>query len=212
MSRKTYIKMKNLFKRIVQKLEKEKAYLNRLDANIGDGDHGRTIATSFRKALEKLGSKENLDIGVFLEEMGRNLVFFGGAATGPLFGTAFVEAGKTLEGKETIFLEDWTKALENAEKGIKRIGKAKVGEKTMLDAIHPAVLSLKESLSGNDSLKKALKKAGQSAQKGMESTKDLISKKGRSSRLGERTKGHIDPGATSSYFILVTIIKTCKKF
>ncbi len=202
--------MKNLLERIVQKLEKEETYLNHLDATIGDGDHGRTIATSFRRVLEELGPEGDLDIGIFLRKVGRNLAFSGGAATGPLFGTAFMEAGKALEGKETLCLGDWTKALESAEEGIKRIGKAKVGEKTMLDTIHPAVLSLKESISSNDSLEEALEKARQSAQKGMKSTKDLISKRGRSSRLGERTKGHIDPGAVSSYFILATIIEICK--
>jgi len=209
-SKETYAKMRNILEKIVKKLEKEESYLNHLDADIGDGDHGRTIVTSLRKALEELSPKGDSDIGAFLKKIGRNLAFSGGAATGPLFGTAFIEAGKTLKGKETLSLEDWAKALEAAENGIKKRGKAKVGEKTMLDTIHPAVQSLKESLSNNESLKKALKKARQAAQKGMESTKDLVSKRGRSSRLGERTKGHIDPGAASSYFILETVIETCK--
>ena len=210
MSKETYVKMKNLLKKIVQKLEIKESYLNHLDADIGDGDHGRTIVTSLRKALEGLGPEEDLDVGAFLKKVGRNLAFSSGAATGPLFGTAFIEAGKALEGKEILSLKDWTIALETAEEGIKKRGKAKVGEKTMLDTIHPAVQSLKESLSCNEPLRKALEKARQAAQKGMESTKDLVSKRGRSSRLGERTKGHIDPGAASSYFILETVIETCK--
>ncbi len=211
MSKETYIKMKDLLEKIVQKLEKEESYLNHLDADIGDGDHGRTIATSFRKALEELNLEGDLDIGVFLKKVGRNMAFSGGAATGPLFGTAFMEAGKVLEGEKALSLRDWAIALESAEEGIKKRGKAKVGEKTMLDTIHPAVESLKKSFSCNEPIEKALEKARQSAQKGMESTKDLISKRGRSSRLGERTKGHIDPGAASSYFILETVIETCKK-
>jgi len=210
LSRETYLKMKNLLEKIVQRLEKEESYLNHLDANIGDGDHGRTITTSFRKALEELSPEEDLDIGAFLKKVGRNLAFSGGAATGPLFGTAFIEAGKALEGKETLSLKDWTIALEAAQEGIKKRGKAKVGEKTMLDTIHPAVQSLKESLSCNEPVEEALEKAKQSAQKGMESTRDLISRRGRSSRLGERTKGHIDPGAASSCFILETVIESCK--
>jgi len=211
LSREIYVKMKSLLEKIVQKLEEKQSYLNRLDANIGDGDHGRTIATSFRKALGELGPQEDLDIGVFLEKVGRNLAFSAGAATGPLFGTAFIEAGKALQGKEALSLEDWTKALGAAEEGIKKRGKAKVGEKTMLDAIHPVVRSLRESLSYNEPLGEALEKARKAAQKGMESTKDLISKRGRSSRLGERTKGYTDPGAASSYFILETIIEDCGK-
>ena len=203
--------MRNLLEKIVKKLEIKESYLNHLDADIGDGDHGRTIVTSLRKALEGLGPEEDLDVGAFLKKVGRNLAFSSGAATGPLFGTAFIEAGKALEGKEILSLKDWTIALETAEEGIKKRGKAKVGEKTMLDTIHPAVQSLKESLSCNEPLRKALEKARQAAQKGMESTKDLVSKRGRSSRLGERTKGHIDPGAASSYFILETVIETCRK-
>ncbi len=210
MSRETYVKMKSLLEKIVQRLEKEESCLNYLDANIGDGDHGRTITTSFRKVLEELSPERDLDIGAFLKKVGRSLAFSGGAATGPLFGTAFIEAGKALEGKEVLSLEDWVRALEAAEEEIKKRGKAKVGEKTMLDTIDPAVQSLKKSFSCNEPIEKALEKARQSAQKGMESTKDLISKRGRSSRLGERTKGHIDPGAASSYFILETVIETCK--
>lgn len=211
MSKETYAKMKNLLEKIVQKLEKEESYLNHLDANIGDGDHGRTIATSFRKTLEELSPEKDLDIGAFLKKVGGSIAFSGGAATGPLFGTAFIEAGKALEGKEALSLENWAKALESAEEGIKKRGNAKVGEKTMLDAIHPAVQSLKKSFSCSESLNEALEKVRQSAQKGMESTKNLISKRGRSSRLGERTKGHIDPGAASSYFILETVIEACRK-
>jgi len=209
LSREIYVKMRNLLGRIVQKLEKEESYLNRLDADIGDGDHGRTISTSLRKALEELGSEGDLDIGAFLKRVGRSLAFSAGAATGPLFGTAFMEAGKALEGKEALSLEDWVRALEAAEEGIERRGKAKVGEKTMLDTIYPALQSLKESLSCNEPPGEALEKARDSARKGMESTRDLISRRGRSSRLGERTKGHIDPGAASSYFILETMIEAC---
>lgn len=79
--------------------------------------------------------------------MGRSLAFSAGAATDPLFGTAFIEAGKVLEGRETLSLQDWVMSLEATEEGIKKRGKAKVGEKTMLDTIYPAVQSLKESLS-----------------------------------------------------------------
>ena len=105
-----------------------------------------------------------------------------------------------------IELEDLAKMLEAAQEGIKRRGKAKVGEKTMLDTIYPASESLKNSLSKNLSLKDALQDMKKAAREGMESTKDLISQRGRSSRLGERTVGHIDPGAASSYLIIESAV------
>jgi len=174
-----------VIKAAVKKLDEKKRYLDRLDSPIGDGDHGRTVSNAFQKIVPLLEEGEaNNDIGRLLRSIGRNLALSAGAAAGPLYGTAFMEAGKVVEGKADVGLEELTKMLEAAKGGVKKRGKAEVGEKTMLDTIHPALESLKESLSK------------------MESTRDLISQKGRSSRLGERTRGHIDPGAASSYLII----------
>lgn len=194
-------------KAAVEKLDEEKRYLDRLDSPIGDGDHGRTVSNAFQKIVPLLEEGEaNNDIGRLLRGIGRNLALSAGAAAGPLYGMAFMEAGKVVEGKTDVGLEELTKMLEAAKEGIKRRGKAKVGEKTMLDTIHPASESLKESLSKNLSLKDALQQMRKAAKKGMESTRDLISQKGRSSRLGERTRGHIDPGAASSYLIIEAVV------
>lgn len=194
-------------KAAVEKLDEEKRYLDRLDSPIGDGDHGRTVSNAFQKIIPLLEKDEaNNDIGGLLRSIGRSLALSAGAAAGPLYGTAFMEAGKVVEGKSEVGLEELTKMLEAAEEGIKRRGKAKVGEKTMLDTIHPASEALKESLSKNLSLKDALQQMKKAAKKGMESTKDLISQRGRSSRLGERTRGHIDPGAASSYLIIEAVV------
>ena len=198
-----------ILQKIVSSLEERRAELNRLDANIGDGDHGRTITNAFKNTLEQMKSFEEKDIGSALKKMGKILAFSTGAAAGPLFGSAFMEAGKRVEGKEELTLKDWRDALMGAVEGIKKRGKAEVGEKTMLDTIYPAAQALKRSVENNDSLKQGLSEALQAARQGMESTKDLISKRGRSSRLGERTKGYIDPGAASSYYILEAIITSC---
>lgn len=205
-----YSKVKKMLEGIVETLKEKKEYLNRLDAEIGDGDHGRTVFEVFEKALDKIKSEEKeSDIGTLLKEVGRTIAFSGGAATGPLFGTAFIEAGKTIEGKSEIKLEDWSRLVKAAEEGIKKRGRAQVGEKTMLDTIHSVSESLQKSIDQKASLEKSLVKAEKAARKGMESTRDIVSKRGRSSRLGERTKGHLDPGATSSYYILKSIIKDC---
>jgi len=217
----SYSKIKKIMKSIVKELEEKRDYLNRLDGEIGDGDHGRTITNAFKKAQEVLLesesgredearlSCENADLGTLLKGIGRTIAFSTGAAAGPLYGTAFIEAGKATEGKEELQLEDWAKLTEAAEAGIIKRGRGKVGEKTMLDTLHPMVEALKEMLAQNKPLKEALRRAKEAAREGMESTREMVSKRGRSSRLGERTKGHIDPGAASTYYIIEAIIGTC---
>jgi len=206
----SYSKVEKMLEGIVDTLREKKEYLNRLDAEIGDGDHGRTVFEVFAKALDKFKlAAKDYDIGTLLKEVGRTIAFSGGAATGPLFGTAFIEAGKAIGGRREIRLEDWSRSVKAAEEGIKKRGRAEVGEKTMLDTIHSVSESLQRSIGQKESLEKALINAEKSAREGMESTRDIVSKRGRSSRLGERTKGHLDPGAASSYYILKSIIKDC---
>jgi len=202
-------KIVSILQEIVKVLEGKQEELNRLDANIGDGDHGRTVAGAFKNVLKQEKELEGKDIGEALQIIGRTLAFSTGAATGPLYGSAFIEAGKKLKGKEKLSLEDWKEALSGAVEGVKRRGKAEVGDKTMLDTLYPMAKSLEDSIEKGESLKEALLKAKDAAKRGMESTKELVSKRGRSSRLGERTKGHIDPGAASSYYVIETIIKSC---
>jgi len=202
-------KIVSILQEIVKVLEGKQEELNRLDANIGDGDHGRTVAGAFKNVLKQEKELEGKDIGEALQIIGRTLAFSTGAATGPLYGSAFIEAGKKLKGKEKLSLEDWKEALSGAVEGVKRRGKAEVGDKTMLDTLYPIAKSLEDSIEKGESLKEALLKAKDAAKRGMESTKELVSKRGRSSRLGERTKGHIDPGAASSYYVIETIIKSC---
>lgn len=205
-----YSKVKKMLEGIVYTLGEKKEYLNRLDAEIGDGDHGRTVFEAFEKGLDKIRlEKKDSDVGNLLKEVGRTIAFSGGAATGPLFGTAFIEAGKAIEGRREIRLEDWSRSVKAAEEGIKKRGRAEVGEKTMLDTVHSVSESLQKSVDRKESLEKALIRAEKAAREGMESTKDIVSKRGRSSRLGERTRGHLDPGAASSYYILKSIIKDC---
>jgi len=205
-----YRKVKKMLEDIVDTLGEKKEYLNRLDAEIGDGDHGRTVFETFEKALDKIKLEEkDSDVGTLLKEVGRTIAFSGGAATGPLFGTAFIEAGKAIEGRREIRLEDWSRSVKAAEEGIKKRGRAQVGEKTMLDTVHSVSESLQKSVDEKEFLEKALIRAEKAAQEGMESTKDIVSRRGRSSRLGERTKGHLDPGAASSYYIFSSIIKNC---
>jgi len=189
-------------RRVVDTLEEKKRYLDRLDSPIGDGDHGRTIAGAFNRIIPILESSSEEDVGDLLVKVGRSLAFSAGAATGPLYGTAFMEAGKSVRGKKEIYLKDCVRMIQAAEEGVKRRGKVEVGDKTMLDTIHPVRESLECSFSQGDTLEVALKKAKEAARRGMESTKEIISRKGRASHLGERSRGHIDPGSASTCLII----------
>ena len=204
-----YCDLNSILRKILRVLEEKQVELNRMDANIGDGDHGRTIVNAFRNVLKQTQDFKYENAAEGLIKIGRILAFSTGAAAGPLFGSAFMEAGKKVKGKEKLILENWADALKGAAEGVIKRGKANIGDKTMLDTLHPAAEALVNSVQEGDSLEQGLTKALEMAKKGMESTKDLISKRGRSSRLGERTKGHIDPGAASSYYILEVIIKNC---
>lgn len=190
---------------VIIKLEEKSRELDRLDSPIGDGDHGRTISNAFRN-IKHIIDSEDKDIGKLLSGIGKSLAFSAGAAAGPLYGTGFMDAGKVVIGRTEIGLQEIVEMSKAFEEGIKRRGKAQVGDKTMLDTIHPAVESVQKSLQKKLPLKKALLNMKEEARKGMISTKELISQRGRSSRLGERSKGHIDPGAASSYFILEAIV------
>jgi len=192
-------------KAMISKLEEKREQLDRLDSPIGDGDHGRTVSNAFQKISPLLESGER-DIGGLLFEMGRSLALSAGAAAGPLYGTAFMEAGRVAKGKDEIGLEEIAAMARAFEDGVKKRGKTQVGEKTMLDTIHPAVTSLEKSSSENLPLKEALLNLKEATRNGMESTSDMVSQRGRSSRLGERSRGHIDPGAASCFFITEAIV------
>ncbi|HOQ68149.1 MAG TPA: dihydroxyacetone kinase subunit DhaL [Candidatus Atribacteria bacterium] len=197
-------KIKMAFSRIEESLEKHRQYLNDLDSPIGDSDHGESVCSAFRKVKEVVDKfpEEKRDIGELLQTVGKSIVLSGGAAMGPLYGTAFMDAGKAVAGKEELSPSDLVKMWEAFAGGIKRRGQVELGDKTMYDAIYPSFLALQKAYEEGKSLKEMLEEAIEGARRGMESTKDLVSKRGRSSRLGERSRGHIDPGAASSYFII----------
>lgn len=201
--------IKRALRASIQALEENKQQLNKLDAAIGDGDHGRSIAKAFSSMEGTLETMETDDVGELLQEMGKQIVFSSGAAAGPLYGTAFMEAGKAVSGKQTIGLSDLAGMFAAAEEGVKKRGGGKVGEKTMLDTIHPAREAIQNATESDLEVSAALNKTIKAARKGRDSTEEMISQRGRSSRLGERTKGHIDPGAASSYIVIESMLKSC---
>ncbi len=191
-------------KAIAEKIIENKDFLTDLDREIGDADHGVNMARGFQAVIEKV-SPDETDIGAALKKTGMTLLSTVGGASGPLYGTAYMEAAKVFAGKTEVNGEDFKSAMEAAIAGIQKRGKAEKGEKTMLDALMPATDAFSEKLAGGASLVEALDGACAAANEGIEFTKTIAATKGRASYLGERSIGHQDPGATSLTMTLETI-------
>jgi dihydroxyacetone kinase-like protein len=196
---------------IIAVIEENKGLLTDLDQAIGDGDHGINLNRGFRAVKEKLDSLRDKDCGTILKTAAMSLISTVGGASGPLYGTAFMKAGAVVAGKEEITVEDSIKMFDEAIQGIIARGKASRGDKTMLDVLVPAFEAWKTALEKGESTGKASEKMLESAYQGVEYTKTIAAKKGRANYLGERSIGHQDPGATSSYFILKTIVDVMVK-
>ncbi|BAX81957.1 dihydroxyacetone kinase subunit DhaL [Labilibaculum antarcticum] len=189
-------------KEIAVVMRQNKDYLSQLDAAIGDADHGINMDRGFQKVLIKTETFADQDIGAMLKNTGMTLISSVGGASGPLYGKFFMQMGMALMGKMELNLEDLSTGISKGLDGVKGIGKASVGDKTMVDVWTPVVESLSESVNQKDTLEIASDKMVIAADKGLKSTINMIARKGRASYLGERSIGHQDPGATSSCFIV----------
>lgn len=181
-----------------------KEFLTELDREIGDADHGINMARGFTEVLAAL-DKENENIGEALKKTGMTLLSKVGGASGPLYGTAYMQAGKVCAGKTTLTPEDGKAIFEAVIAGIQKRGKAVKGEKTMLDAIIPASEAYSAAIDSGAGIGEALDAMCKAAEEGVEFTKTIIATKGRASYLGERSIGHQDPGATSATFTMQMI-------
>jgi dihydroxyacetone kinase-like protein len=179
-----------------------KEYLTQLDSAIGDADHGINMDRGYQAVIQKLPGVAQQDIGAIFKAVGMTLISTVGGASGPLYGTFFIQLGTATAGKKELSLADWTTALEAALNGILSRGKASLGDKTMVDALTPAVAALKSAQTNQTEFAQALRQCAEAAEKGMQGTVPLLAKKGRASYLGERSIGHQDPGATSVHLLL----------
>lgn len=190
-------------------LHENRDYLTQLDSPIGDADHGINMDRGFKAVAEKLPTVANMDIGSILKTVGTTLVSTVGGASGPLYGTAFLRAGMATVGKNELYEADVVTMLEAALEGIKTRGKAQPGEKTMVDALTPALAAMKEAEQQNRGMSQLLRRGSDAAEAGVKATIPLLATKGRASYLGERSIGHQDPGATSSWLMLKALADTC---
>jgi len=179
-----------------------KDYLTELDSAIGDADHGINMERGFQAVLLKLPSLADQDIGSICKAVGMTLISTVGGASGPLYGTLFLQMGAATAGKQALSLPDWVAALQAGVDGVAKRGKAVPGDKTMLDSLLPGVAALKSAVAQETGFSQALSLSEQAARQGMVATIPWVARKGRASYLGERSAGHQDPGATSSHLLL----------
>ncbi|MCS6939666.1 MAG: dihydroxyacetone kinase subunit DhaL [Roseiflexus sp.] len=194
-----------------QLLADNKEYLTQLDSSIGDADHGVNMDRGFKAVLGKLPTVADKDIGTILKSVGMTLVQTVGGASGPLYGTFFLQAGVATANKMELSLADWASAVEGAINGLMARGKANIGDKTMVDALVPALHALKQAIADGVDESEALRQSASAAEQGMKNTIPLVARKGRASYLAERSAGHQDPGATSSYLMFKAMVDAWTK-
>ncbi|MCC8172886.1 MAG: dihydroxyacetone kinase subunit L [Odoribacter sp.] len=186
--------------------EKNKDYLSELDREIGDSDHGINMARGFTAVNEKMSDMADKDIATVFKTVAMTLISTVGGASGPLYGTFFLQCSMKSTGKESMNVEDMAEAFKAGLGGIISRGKAGVGDKTMVDAMSPAVAVFDEAQGNN--LTEVACQAKDAAKAGAESTKPLVARKGRASYLGDRSAGHLDPGAESTFMLFDELCNT----
>jgi len=194
-----------IVERIQATMAEHAAELTQLDSDIGDGDHGTNMNRGFTAALAKVRDLEDQSLASVTKTVAMTLISTVGGAAGPLYGTAFLRASTALDDSNEIDTEKLAAVMAAALEGVQARGKATTNEKTMVDALSPVVDTLKAAAADGTAPRAALDQAVEAARIGMEATIPMLATKGRASYLGERSIGHQDPGATSTYYLLRAI-------
>ncbi|HHY41759.1 MAG TPA: dihydroxyacetone kinase subunit L [Thermoanaerobacterales bacterium] len=202
---------KEYFYEVIEKIagliEEKRDYLTELDAAIGDADHGFNMSIGFREVLKKMPEWKDKDIKGFFRSVGMTLLGKVGGASGPLYGSFFMKFGEPGSGKNEVTFQELFEMFKQAVQAVEQRGKAAVGEKTMVDALRPALNAFEQAVEQNLQPKQVMEAFVDAARQGANSTIEMIAKKGRAMRLGERSKGHLDPGATSATMILEVFLE-----
>ena len=180
---------------IAQTAVDNETYFGELDAVVGDGDFGYSMARGFELVLADFDAFDRADIGTFLKKIAVVITSRVGGTSGPLWGTGFLRAGAVAAGKTELSYEDVIAMLRASIEGIKKRGNSDLGDKTLLDALQPAVDELETALAGDDTAGTAIRKAAVIARERAEATKEMIAKRGRAAYTGERSIGTLDAGA-----------------
>ena len=177
-------------------------YLTDLDAAIGDADHGVNMDRGMTAVLGALDEAAPSDMSALCKQVGMTLVKSVGGASGPLYGTFFLRMAGALGADASVDAADFAKALRAAVEGVVQRGRAEAGDKTMFDALAPALDALDAALTSGGGLAAALADAAVAAEQGRDATESMVARKGRASYLGQRSVGHVDPGATSAAMLI----------
>lgn len=194
--------------RYAASIAEQKEYLTELDAAIGDADHGANMHRGFRAVIAKMEEFQSCDIGGLFKGVAMTLISTVGGASGALYGTFFLQASAMTGGKTELSSNEFGSVLEKGLAGVVLRGKAAIGDKTMVDALQPAIKAYKRSIDSGESIEAALSKAVSAAEEGLKSTIPLVARKGRASYLGDRSAGHPDPGATSTVLLFRSAAET----
>ena len=203
---------RNFIVRLIPMFEEHRDYLSKLDSDIGDGDHGINMSIGFREVQKQLDKlyEETEDISSFYRKVGMIILGKVGGAAGPLYGSLFMKAGEDVKGKNELTFEELVGFIENGIKSIEMRGKAVVGDKTMVDALRPAIDRMKEELGSGKGDLEIFESFVNELKEGSDKTIPLVAKKGRAMRLGERAIGFRDPGSFSSYLIYKEMLDEMK--
>jgi dihydroxyacetone kinase-like protein len=190
---------------LAARVSERRDQLTELDAAIGDADHGVNMDRGLGAVTARLDEGASQDAPAVLKLAGMTLVSTVGGAAGPLYGTFFLEMAKAAAGSPALAPAQWAAAVTAGVRGVQARGKAEPGDKTMVDALLPAAAALEDELAGGATLAESLAGAAAAAEAGMRATTPLVARKGRASYLGERSAGHQDPGATSSWLLVAAM-------
>ena len=192
--------IRRLLVRMADKIIANRDYLNEVDSGIGDADHGINMNRGMRRVIEKIQDREYDDFGGIFKDAAMTIMSVVGGSAGPLYGTLLMRLSQRLGGRSECSVDELADALRDGLSGIMSLGKSSEGDKTMVDALAPAIRSLKENALSGDGI--AWERAAEAAESGMTGTIPMIARRGRSSYLGERSAGHQDPGATSACYLV----------
>lgn len=195
--------------RLIEVIHENRAYLSEIDGKIGDGDHGINMDKGFQMTKERL--EEGMGMSDALKTLGRTLLLEIGGSMGPLYGQFYKAMAKASKDAEEIDAAVLADMVEAAYEAIRALGEAKPGDKTLVDTLDPAAAALRAKVDAGAGLTESLDAMVAAAEEGWKSTEDMVAQIGRSSRLGERSRGVLDAGATSCYLMLKSIAETTKE-
>jgi dihydroxyacetone kinase-like protein len=198
-----------IVERLVDVIHENRAHLSEIDGKIGDGDHGINMDKGFQLAASRL--EDGMSMSDALKLLGRTLLMEIGGSMGPLYGQFFKAMAKTSRDREQVDAATLADMLEAGIGAIRELGEAKPGDKTLIDTLDPATRAMCEGVSAGKSLADSLDAMVAAAEAGWKSTEDMVAKIGRASRLGERSRGVRDAGATSCYLMLKSMAETAKE-